>query len=373
MTTPTRYRLGRRPNEGRPRIRLSSHLMASYSPPAAVDRYSAVPATSWGMDGNDSVGDCTCADVDHELKSAQVAAGNTETVSTATEVLAAYSAITGYDPADPNSDQGAEMQTVREFWQKTGFTLGGADHRVLLFAELDVHDITVSQWALDQFGAVGIGVNLPQSAMDQFDAGQKWDVVADDGGIIGGHAIAYVGYNLVGPVFVSWGKVVQATWAWWHAYVEEAWTVLTEDFVNVHTGEDPLAQTLYQMGVEFQALTGKPNPVPAPIPSPTPPPGPAPAPVPPAPTPQPTPDHDPADIALVATLGPWSREHHIAGNERAARAFQVWCVDKGFLTADGVWVHGDGADCWCGPTVSEVGIGHNAHVGGTHELTTDGS
>lgn len=372
MTTPTRYRLGRKPNEGRPRIRLTSHLMASYTPPAAVDRYSAVPALSWGMDGNDEWGCCTCADGDHEDKSALVAASNPEVGSTTAEVLAIYSAVTGFDPnAGPPgqnpTDNGAEMHAVRDFWQKAGFTLGGQVHKILMFAELDVHNVSLVQWALDQCGAVGVGVNLPNSAMQQFDIGQPWDVVANDGGIDGGHAVALVGYDAVGPVFVTWGAVQRATWAWWNAYVEEAWLSLTADFVNAHSGDDPLGVTLFQLGQAFAQITGKPNPVPAPgPPQPTPIPGPTPSPTPP-------PDHDPADIALVATLGPWSREHHIGGNERAARAFQTWAVAKGFMMADGVWVHGDGADCWCGPTVSEVGIGHNTQADGMHEITQDGT
>lgn len=328
MTTPTTRKLGRLPNSGRPRVRLTAdHVPASYSPPATLDRYTAIPVATIGMDGNDSVADCTCADVDHELKCVQVAAGNPEVTSTAAEVLAAYSAITGYDPADPNSDQGAEMQQVRDFWQKTGFTLGGTVHKILLFAELDVHDVTVGQWVLDQFGAVGVGVNLPQSAMDQFDAGQPWDVVADDGGILGGHAVAYVGYTAAGPVFLSWGQVVHATWAWWSAYVEEAWGSFLRDIVDAQ-GNSPTHETLYQLGQEFSAQFGKPNPVPAPIPSPTPPPGPSPTPVPPAPTPVPV---DEADIAFAQVLIPWQVKHHVGDNHEVQIAAQHWLGDKGFL------------------------------------------
>jgi hypothetical protein len=322
MTNPTRMpgRLGRKPNSGRPRIRLTAdHVPVSYSPPVTLDRYSALPAASLGMDGNGDVGDCTCADVDHEVKSAQVAAGNPEVQSTAAEVLAAYSAITGYDPADPSTDQGAEMQQVRDFWQQTGFTLGGTVHKILLFAELDVHNDVLVRWALDQFGTVGIGVNLPNSAMDQFNASQPWDVVANDGGIDGGHAVAVVGYDASFWYVVTWGQIQRVTPAWWRTYVEEAWATLDRDFVNAHTGDDALGGTLYDLGSQFAAVTGKPNPVPTPVP-----------PVPsPTPGPTPTPDSDPRDIALVATLGPWSREHHLGDNERAAKAFITWRTSKG--------------------------------------------
>jgi hypothetical protein len=72
------------------------------------------------------------------------------------------------------------------------------------------------------------------------------------------------------------------------------------------------------LGVAFTALTSEPVPWAVP-PSPTP------VPVPPSPTP------DAADIALVATLGPWSREHHIGRNEVAAKAVHTWLVAKGLV------------------------------------------
>jgi hypothetical protein len=288
------------------------------------------------MDGNDSVGDCTCADVDHEVKAAQVAAGNPQVQSTAAEVLAAYSAITGYNPDDPSTDQGAEMQAVRDYWRTTGFTLGGTVHKVVLFAELPCQDTTTVRWALDQFGTVGVGVNLPAAAQQQFADGQPWDVVADDGGIDGGHAVALVGYDTDYAYVLTWGQVQRATWAWWARYVEECWTTLDEDFVNTASGKDELGGTLYDLGAQFERVTGQPNPFPAPQPSPapvpvpSPTPEPVPQPVPPSPTPGPAPDTDPVDLALVAVAGPWANEEHLTHTARAvARAIRTWRQSKG--------------------------------------------
>ncbi len=318
MTHPRAGKLGRKPNSGKPRVTLhAGHMPPTYTPPATLDRYSAIPAASIGMDGNDDVGDCTCADVDHEVKSAQVAAGNTEVQSTTAEVLAAYSAITGYNPADPNSDQGAEMQDVRSYWQRTGFTLGAQVHKVMLFAEIAPSNESLLKWALDQFGAVGIGIAFPDSAMDQFNAGQPWDVVAGEPEPTDGHAIAFVGYDDQYLYVATWGVVWRMTWAFYRKYADEAWMVLLRDFVNARSGDDPLGGTMFDLGAQFAALTGQPNPVPAPVP-----------PIP-SPSPAPGPSPDASDIALVATLGPWSREHHVGQNERAARAFTTWRIAKG--------------------------------------------
>jgi hypothetical protein len=274
MTQPGALRFGRLPNDpSRPRVRLTARP-AAYDPPAAVDWHTAVPAGSWGMDGNDAVGDCTLAEVDHTTKATEVAAGNPEVQSTAAEVLAAYSAITGYDPADPSTDQGAEMQQVRDWWRKRGVTLGGRQHTIALFAELDHRNLGLVKWAVAQFGPVGLGINCPRSALDQFNAGQPWTVVRgspDDGG----HAIAFVGYDDQWAYVLTWGRVQRMSWGFFAAYVEEAWTQLSQEWVSAATGADPLAGTLHDLGEQFHAVTGLPNPFPTPGPVP---PGPPPFP-----------------------------------------------------------------------------------------------
>lgn len=302
---PRRFKTGRLPRTPRLSVELTSaQVPAGYLPPATLDRYSAVPAASWGMDGNDDAGDCTCADVDHEVKSDEVAAGNTEVDSTASEVLAAYSAITGYNPNDPSTDQGAQMQDVRAYWRKTGFMLGGQAHKILLYASLQVSDYNLVKWGVDQFGSVGIGINFPNSAMDQFNANEPWDVVPNEPEPTEGHAIPIVGWDGQYWYIVTWGKVQKMTQAFFEKYVEEAWASLTQDFVNSVSGDDPLAQSLYQMGEQFATVTGQTNPVPAPQPTP---PTPEPSPAPPTPEPAPTPVPDDVTQAMITAGDTWEK------------------------------------------------------------------
>lgn len=289
------FRLGRLPNDpAKPRVRLTADLTpaAVYSPPPAVDYYSRVPARTWGVDGNDRVGCCTAAEVDHAVKALQVAAGNPEVVSSDAEVLAAYSAITGYDPARPATDRGAVMQDVRNYWRKTGITLGGRPNTILLFAEVDHRDHTLVKWCLQQLGELGVGFAFPASAMQQFNAGLPWEVV-ERSPVDGGHAVAAVGYDDRYVYVVTWGRVQKMTWAFWDAYVDETWTQLSEDFVNTVSGDDPLGGTLYALGEQFEAVTGQKNPIPQPVPAPAPAPAPEPAP---APAPSPLPAKLMADV-----------------------------------------------------------------------------
>lgn len=348
MTVPTRTpgKRGRIPNSGKPRVSLLvAHKPPTYTPPPIFDLYSAVPAATWGMDANgpdptnpptapNGVGDCTIADVDHETKADQVKAGNAEVTSAASEMVTAYSAITGYDPSQTDAegnnptDAGAQMQDVRAYWQKHGITLGGKLHKILMFADLDVRNTDLVKWAVDQFGAVGLGIAFPDSAMDQFSNGEPWDVVPGEPEPVDGHAIALLGWDATFYYVLTWGVVQCMTQAFFAKYVDEAWTVATEDFVNAKSGDDALGRTLYQMGQQFSALTGKPNPVPAPTPTPSP--SPVPVPAPPVPTPGPVTDvhMDSADAALMEALTEWDTERHIRANRKAQVAYDVWVSAK---------------------------------------------
>lgn len=288
------FKLGRQPNDPtKKRLKLTADLIpkAAFTPPASVDWYSKVPADSWNMDGNDYVGDCTVAEVDHSTKARQVAAGNPEVKSSAQECLDAYSAITGYNPNDPNTDQGAVMQDVRDYWRKQGIILGGKKDTLTLFAEVDHSDLNLVKWCVARFGAVALGINFPNTAMDQFNEGKPWDVVRG-AYIEGGHAISMVGYDSTYAYVVTWGQVQKMTWAFYNKYVEEAWTDISLDWVNSLSGQDPLGEVVYELGQQFEEALGKPNPFPEPQPTPTPDPTPTPTPEPdpdPTPSPEPTP------------------------------------------------------------------------------------
>jgi hypothetical protein len=321
--------------------------VSAWNPPDAVDWHSKVPAGSWGMDGNDRVGDCTCAEIDHCIKTLQVAAGNPEVQSTDAEVLALYSAITGYNPADPNTDQGAVMQDVRNWWRKNGVVLGGSSHAILLFAQVDHTDHALVKWCISRFGEVGIGFSFPASAMQQFNAGQPWTVVQGSQ-IEGGHAVGAVGYDADYVYVTTWGTVQKMAWGFFDAYVEEAWTQLSSEFVNAVSGDDPLAETLYALGQQYASVTGQPNPVPAPAPAPTPAPSPAPqptpdptptpvpvptpTPVPPQPTPDPQPQPTPAPTGFPIKEWDALLEHH--------RSEIRW---ERFRDATNAWLSGGGS------------------------------
>jgi hypothetical protein len=277
------YCLGRLPEDwSKPRLTLAPHLRAVV-PPASVDWYSRVQA--WGVLANDQWGDCVFAGNGHIIEQQTALGGGDETIVTDQEALAEYSAVTGFNPdAGPSgsnpTDQGALIQDGLADLRKNGL----AGQKIAAFARVSQADQGEVKTALAELGAVSLGVNLPQSAMDQFDAGQPW-TVSGDGTILGGHCITAFGYDAEYVYVVSWGKVVPATWEWLAAYCDEAWAVVSAMWAG-EGGKDPEGVDLPGLGEEFAALTGEANPFPAPQPVPVPPPpAPEPPPAPPAPDP----------------------------------------------------------------------------------------
>ena len=140
----------------------------------------------------------------------------TEVVVPDSDVLAAYEQ-SGYQPGSPSTDQGWTVEAALGYLKTTGMS----GHTIAGYGQLTVSSVDELKTAIDEFGGVDFGVNLPNSAMDQFNAGQDWDVVANDGGIDGGHCICSCGYNSTGIQVWTWGKLITMTWAFAAKYARK--------------------------------------------------------------------------------------------------------------------------------------------------------
>lgn len=117
-----------------------------------------------------------------------------------------------------------------------------------------------------------VGFQVTQSAMDQFNAGQNWDVVPNPGAILGGHCVygmvyqKIFGYTEDGPLCITWGKRQQMTWAFWDKYVDEAYGIVD----NKDDWTDPDHNNIDVVALEkiLEEITGQPMPPPVPEPPP---------------------------------------------------------------------------------------------------------
>ena len=233
-------KLGRLPKKFNPKtLKLSKYLesplvTAPPPPPEKVWREYKVPSDQWGMFGNDTIGDCTCACIAHMLMLVTAHTG-TMIVPSESDVITAYSAVSGYDPSTGANDNGAAITDVLNYWQTNGIS----GHKILGWAEIDYTNIDQIKQAIWLFGGVDLGVNIAQAAMEQFSAGQSWEVVPDDGGIEGGHSIPNFGYGSDGTNCITWAQRQAMSWVWFAKYVEEAYAVITQDWIVQATQETP--------------------------------------------------------------------------------------------------------------------------------------
>lgn len=214
-------KLGKTPaRAGAVKLRLSSYLDKSALPklPARFGHETLV--TDWGMLGNDQFGDCVWAGAAHETRLWGAEAG-TPIAFTDKAVLSDYSAVTGFNPADPNTDHGTDMQVAASYRRKTGIVdAAGRRHKVEAYLALKPGDVTEHYYAMYLFGAVGIGIEFPSSAMNQCNAGKSWSVVSK-AKIEGGHYIPLVAKR-AHLECVTWGKPQAMTVGFFQKYNDES-------------------------------------------------------------------------------------------------------------------------------------------------------
>lgn len=194
----------------------------------------------FGIDGNDDYGDCVFADVAHRImvRTAMMGAGKMVTPTQA-ETLQLYSEVTGFDPNNPNTDQGGDLVTTAQYMQKTGMLIGGVRHTEDGNGIIAPQNLDHVKWSICLFGCTPMGWNsLPQSALDQFDAGQPFDYVKGSP-IVGGHDMLGLEYRPESPtnpgwLVGTWGKRWPATDAFVLNYLSEVVPVGAKDFITAN-------------------------------------------------------------------------------------------------------------------------------------------
>jgi len=253
-TTPTTMRgvLGKLP----PRIDPRTLELARYidrevlpAPPPALDLTRGVG--DWPMYGNDRIGDCTTAAAAHMIEAWSEAAAGQAFELPEDAVLAAFDAVKIVDPL--SGDEGAVELDVLRFWRRRG--IGG--HRVGAFAAVAVRDDDLVRTGAYLFGGLFIGLQLPLRAQEQ----AVWDWTGsldgpDAPGSWGGHAVNVVAYDDAGLTVVTWGALQRLTWAFWRRYCDEAWAIISPDFLA--GGRSPQGFDLPALEHDLALIMGKP-------------------------------------------------------------------------------------------------------------------
>lgn len=231
---PKKLKLGKQAARHDPR----TLLMASYisaglpTPPASADLTAKVK--SWGMMENDQIGDCTCAAAGHLIMEWTANAGKKMVTPTDKQIVAAYSAITGYNPQTGANDNGAVEIDVMNYWRQSGI----AGHKIGAYVALEPSNHNHIMDSVYIFEGCYIGLQLPISAQAQVQNHQPWSVPpggpTGDGkpGSWGGHAVPVVAYDARGVTVVTWGALQTMTWSFWETYCEEAYAIISNDYLT---------------------------------------------------------------------------------------------------------------------------------------------
>lgn len=216
-------------------LRLAKYFTPQLPPPPP-ERVWSGGLTNWQMFMNDELGCCTIAAIPHGIMGWTLNASTCATFNDK-QVVGYYTAWDGYNPADPSTDQGGICLDVLKNWKSQGF----AGHQINAFATvLPANQAHVMQ-AINLFGGLYCGVSLPLTAQDQ--VGGLWDVVPGNGpqsvgGTWGGHCVWVIDYDATGLTCITWGALQKMTWAYWYAYFDEAYAVISPDWVKA-TGVAP--------------------------------------------------------------------------------------------------------------------------------------
>lgn len=244
-------KLGKKPaRRGAVKLRLRTYLNLSRlpTPPSEFGHENLVP--DWQMLGNDQYGDCVWAGAAHETMMWNREASR-EVEFTNQSVLSDYSAVTGFNPNDPSTDQGTDMQEAAKYRQKVGLLdANGQRHKVGAYLALSRGNVDEHIVASYLFGAVGIGILVPSTAMQQFDAGGPWDVVAGSQ-IEGGHYIPLVARRGM-FVAVTWSRLQPMTDAFFARYNDESIVYLSEEALT--GGKSPEGFDLEQLNADLNAI-----------------------------------------------------------------------------------------------------------------------
>ena len=202
-------------------------------------------------DGFQGAGDCVFAGADHETMLWTTETGKPAKF-TGANAIADYSAVTGYNPNDPNTDQGTNVRDALKYRRKTGLIdAAGKRHKIGAYLALEPGNTDHLYEALYLFGVVGIGIRFPGSAMDQFDAGKPWAVVAA-AQIEGGHYIPLVARRPPYLECVTWGSIQAMTDQFYATYCDEAWVILSSEMLAA--GKSPEGFDLKQLQADLKAL-----------------------------------------------------------------------------------------------------------------------
>jgi len=268
--TKRSFKLGRkRPVARCPRLSLKNYLTRNLpAPPAAADYTKAAAPALAKVYENDTLGDCVIAGMAHVVGVLTGNAGGPPFLYTDQQIIGLYSAIGGYIPGDPATDQGCDEQTALNYWENNGAMPpnstppGGDSHRIAGWLAVNAADPAEFRIALWLFENLYFGIELPDAWVNPMPSasGFTWNA-AGPPDPNNGHCFAGVGYNSKGVEIDTWGMTGTITDAAISKYARqdangELYTVVSQDGINKATQKAPNGFDWSQLIADFDSMGG---------------------------------------------------------------------------------------------------------------------
>ena len=208
----------------------STYFNADNFPPVPTSFYQPTLVSSWGVMDNDKLSCCVFSAFGHDHKKFTTEAGQPDTPTDA-EVIQMYSEVTGYNPADPSTDGGTDMDQAAEYRRKTGILSNGKRFLADAYVGLHPGDCDELKTAAYFYGSVDIGISVEPYHMDQFNAGEPWDInewyEEEQSEQAEGHCVPIVYLKDNGNfVCITWGKEQEITPRFLQAKNDESYCFL---------------------------------------------------------------------------------------------------------------------------------------------------
>ena len=258
------------------------HAAVAYpSSPTTCDWAAKAAKEIADIEGNDQYGDCVFAEDAHYI-GLLTANANTLFDYSEAQTLADYSALTGFSPSNPASDQGADPIADLNWRVAKGYADGSKDAG---WALVDGSNWAEVQYAVSTFGNLKMWFGIPDSIANSLpsSSGFVWDATAGNADDANGHAIGGSGYstNLVaashdGIDVMTWGmrgRVTKAALAKWFVTSQGGGLAVrvSTDWISKNSGQTPSGLNVSALYTAFNLYFGGKLVVPTPpAPSPTP-------------------------------------------------------------------------------------------------------
>ena len=260
-----------------PHLKLGRYLHASIAPPPVSTNYRAKSmAALRRMYCNDALGCCTVTAKAH-LKGQVTgnADGGTPVQFPDTQIKSWYSAITGWNPNDPSTDRGANMQAVLNWFTKNGY--GPGTQKPLGWVSVDLTNPQEVMQAVNLFEGTDVGGDLPDTAVKPLPGKDgEWNFSGPPDPE-NGHDFPVVDYDSTGVYVATWALIMHIRWADFgrigsKASGGEGYILIDPDMINKANGRAANGLALGDLISDFDKLYGGTVPIPAPAPVPVPPP-----------------------------------------------------------------------------------------------------